>query len=224
VSAAGLEERLRGGEVRTVDPETGGEKGSKPERFDLIPPEALEELARVFGFGGRKYEDHNYLKGFKWSLSIAAHDRHMAAWRRGETDDAESGLSHLMHAAWHLFALYMFQRHGLGTDDRWFPPVADESHHWGPGEIERVLGIMREVESRRGSYVWGAGHQPRDYSATVGAFLPDADEDDEVHTRALDEECERIIPSAEDADYWRRKREADERAELGEGYKPGWTV
>ena len=43
------------GEVRMVDPVTGGEKGVKPERMELIPVEPLEELARVYGWGAGKY-------------------------------------------------------------------------------------------------------------------------------------------------------------------------
>jgi nucleoside 2-deoxyribosyltransferase len=115
-------ERLRavanGGEVRITDPDTGGQKGRKPERLDLIPCEALWELGRVYGMGAEKYADHNYLKGYSWSLSIAAAMRHLTQWVNGETLDDESELNHLAHAAWHCFALMMFQWHGLGTDDR----------------------------------------------------------------------------------------------------------
>jgi hypothetical protein len=50
------------GEVRVVDPITGGMKGSKPERFDLLPWPALEEVARVYAFGATKYDDHNWHK------------------------------------------------------------------------------------------------------------------------------------------------------------------
>lgn len=110
-----------GGEVRVTDPDTGGQKGRKPERYDLIPFEALDELARVYGMGAEKYEAHNYLLGFDWSLSLGALLRHVTAWGKGEDRDPESGLSHLAHAAWHCFALMMFQAHHRGTDDRWRP-------------------------------------------------------------------------------------------------------
>jgi hypothetical protein len=149
-------------EVRITDPETGGQKGTKPERYDLIPVDALAEFARVYGFGATKYEDHNYLKGYKWSLSIAALHRHIAAWVNGESDDDESGHSHLMHAAWHCFALYMFELHGLGTDDRWTPPADESVRSWGPGELAEVQQLMDRVAAEvRPPYVYGAGgHVP----------------------------------------------------------------
>lgn len=107
-----------GGEVRVTDPNTGGEKGSKPERYDLVPWEAMDEVARVYEFGSRKYDDHNWRKGYKWSLSIAAAFRHLAKFVTGETYDTESGLHHCAHAAFHMLALVTFTQKGLGTDDR----------------------------------------------------------------------------------------------------------
>jgi hypothetical protein len=68
--------------------------------------------------GAEKYDDHNYLKGYDWSLSFGALLRHVMAAEKGEWLDDESGLPHVMHAAWHCFALFMFEKHGLGTDDR----------------------------------------------------------------------------------------------------------
>lgn len=109
-------------EVRITDPVTGGQKGSKPERFDLIPWDALEEIARVYGVGAGKYEDHNWLRGYKWSLSAAALCRHVAKWFLGIDRDAETGCHHLAHAAWHCLTLITFALRGIGTDDR-KPPV-----------------------------------------------------------------------------------------------------
>lgn len=113
------------GEVRIEDGETGGQKGQKLARYDLIPPEALDEIARVYGFGAAKYDDLNYLKGFSWRLSIGAGLRHIFAWIRSEDYDPESGLHHLAHAAWHMLTLMTFQWNRLGKDDRL------------PGQIER---------------------------------------------------------------------------------------
>lgn len=105
------------GEVR-VTSETGGQKGCKPQRMDLLPPEALLALSEVYGMGAEKYDDHNYLKGYDWSLSFGALLRHVMAAEKGEWLDDESGLPHVMHAAWHCFALFLFEKHGIGTDDR----------------------------------------------------------------------------------------------------------
>jgi hypothetical protein len=92
------------GEVRQVS-STGGEKGAKPEAYDLIPWDALDHVARVYGFGASKYADHNWRKGYNWSLSIAAAFRHMKAYAMGEDYDPESGELHPAHAVFHMLAL-----------------------------------------------------------------------------------------------------------------------
>jgi nucleoside 2-deoxyribosyltransferase len=105
-------------EVRVVDPVTGGAKGDKPCRIDLIPPEVLWTLGLVYGMGAKKYEPYNWLRGYKWSLSIAALFRHLVAFVKGEYLDDESGLPHLAHCAWHCATLMEFNRLRKGTDDR----------------------------------------------------------------------------------------------------------
>jgi hypothetical protein len=109
-------------EVRIKDPTTGGEKGQKDERFDLIPFDALEEVARVYGVGARKYSADNWLKGYRWRLSAGAMLRHVARFMVGEDRDPETGCLHLAHAAWHCLTLMTFGMRGLGTDDRAVPP------------------------------------------------------------------------------------------------------
>lgn len=105
-------------EVRVVDPTTGGEKGSKLARFDLIPWDAIYALAEHYGRGARKYEDRNWERGYRWGLSFASLHRHLAAWWEGEDVDEESGSSHLTAVMWHAIALWWYQAHGRGTDDR----------------------------------------------------------------------------------------------------------
>lgn len=51
-------------EVRTTS-STGGEKGQKLERFDLIPPGPLTTLAQLYGKGALKYADHNWARGYE---------------------------------------------------------------------------------------------------------------------------------------------------------------
>lgn len=96
-----------GGEVR-VTSSTGGQKGTKPERFDLIPAGPLRKLAHLYGNGAAKYEDRNWERGYDWSLSFAAAMRHLWLFWGGEDIDAEMGLPHLTCAAFHLFALTEF--------------------------------------------------------------------------------------------------------------------
>lgn len=115
------------GEVRVKDPNTGGEKGSKLARFDLIPTRALWLLAEVYGRGARKYADRNWERGYAWGLSIAALERHFNAWKSGESIDEETGCHHLAQVAWHVFTLLTFSYFGLGTDDRSRMGVATET-------------------------------------------------------------------------------------------------
>lgn len=113
-------------EVRVVDPETGGMKGKKPERYSLIPAEALAEVARVYGFGAEKYDDNNWRKGYAWSLSLDALQRHIEAFRMGESFDPESNLHHLAHAVFHLFTLITFD--GLGEKRE--HPFPEQEIYW----------------------------------------------------------------------------------------------
>lgn len=110
-------------EKRVVDPNTGGAKGQKIERYDLIPAEPLRQLALVYGAGAKKYDDDNWRKGYSWRLSLGAMSRHLWAWVRGEKYDAECSelagqpVSHLAQVAWHAFTLLEFETFELGTDD-----------------------------------------------------------------------------------------------------------
>ena len=105
-------------EVRYIDPETGGEKGVKLARFDLIPEIPLYSLAEHYGRGADKYEDHNWRRGYPWSISFAALNRHLWTWWNGEDIDPELGSNHLDAVAWHAFTLREFVETHPGLDNR----------------------------------------------------------------------------------------------------------
>jgi len=107
-------------EIRVTDPKTGGAKGSKEARYDLIPPEALDALARLYGRGCKKYSPRNWERGYAWGLSFAALMRHAWSHWCGEEIDEETGSPHIIQAAWHCFTLHTFAIRRLGTDDRPF--------------------------------------------------------------------------------------------------------
>jgi len=88
-------------------------------RFDLIPVESLTGLAKVYTMGAHKYDDDNWRKGMKWNRVYGAILRHLNAFWVGEDKDKESGLNHLLHAAWGCFTLYWYWIHGKGEDNRW---------------------------------------------------------------------------------------------------------
>lgn len=90
----------------------------KPERYDLIPVEPLANVARVYGYGASKYADRNWERGYEWSKSYAACQRHLNAFWSGTSIDDESGQHHLAHAVFHLLALMQFEKHFPDFDDR----------------------------------------------------------------------------------------------------------
>lgn len=97
---------------------TGGLKEVKDERFDLIPSGALTTLARHYGIGARKYDDNQWRKGYEWSKSYAAMQRHLNLWHDGEDIDEETQSPHLAAAAWHCFTLLTFADEHPNFDDR----------------------------------------------------------------------------------------------------------
>lgn len=91
---------------------------SNKHRFDLIPVEALEEVAKVFTYGATKYAPRNWEKGMDWGRVFAAMMRHSWAFWRGETHDPETGFHHMAHAAFGCLALIQYTIKGWGNDDR----------------------------------------------------------------------------------------------------------
>lgn len=76
-------------------------------RYDLLPPKALGLLVDCLTYGAKKYEDYNWRKdgGIDPNRLFAATQRHLWAWKDGETNDKESGLPHLAHAATNLLMM-----------------------------------------------------------------------------------------------------------------------
>lgn len=133
-------------EIRTKS-STGGEKGVKLERFDLIPVGPLTELARHFGKGARKYDDHQWRRGYEWSKSYSAIQRHLTAFWSGQDYDVcsndpegcqhtskdgdeflvifpdtcynHTGSHHMVAVAWHSFVLLEFVERFPQHDDRY---------------------------------------------------------------------------------------------------------
>lgn len=90
-------------------------------RYDLLPPDGIHELVKVFTYGAEKYAPRNWEKGMPWMEVLACLKRHIAAWEMGEKDDKESNLPHLAMATWNALALLTYEIRKAGTDDR---PIA----------------------------------------------------------------------------------------------------
>ena len=106
------------GEVRVVDPRTGGAKGNKLCRPDLIPVGPLTEVATHYGRRALKYSPDNWRKGYAYSLSYAALQRHAMQFWAGEDDDQETGSSHMAAVVFHALALMEFRKTHPELDDR----------------------------------------------------------------------------------------------------------
>ena len=99
--------------------QTGGRKDDEDKlRFDLIPARPLEQVARVYTIGARKYDDRNWEKGLSWGRVFAAMMRHAWAWWRGETFDVTDGQHHLASVAWCALALMEYEQTHQELDDR----------------------------------------------------------------------------------------------------------
>ncbi len=101
-----------------VDPETGGRKEQREARFDLLPAGPMWDVAQHYGLGASKYEDRNWERGYSWSLSFAALQRHAWAFWSGEDADGETGTSHLAAVVFHALALMEFGETHRAGDDR----------------------------------------------------------------------------------------------------------
>lgn len=105
--------------AKRLEDEAVKDDESKP-RYDLLPPNALNELVAVYTMGAKKYAPRNWEKGLRWGRVFAALMRHAWAWWSGESRDHESGLNHMAHVAWCALALaeYNMSPKNVGEDDR----------------------------------------------------------------------------------------------------------
>jgi hypothetical protein len=111
------------GDVTSKEKGSGARFNSGKPALDLVPLMALEDAAKVFDYGRRKYAEWNWAKGMPWSVPYACMLRHLSAWHQGEDTDPESGESHLGHAMCNLVMLATYARTYQEGDDRpkeWF--------------------------------------------------------------------------------------------------------
>lgn len=97
--------------------ETNASKG----RYDLIPPIALQRLARRYQFGVDKYGERNWEKGLSFSRYIDSGIRHFIQYLLGDTSE-----DHLAAVAWNAFAL-MATEHMIELGE--LPEALDDIPH-----------------------------------------------------------------------------------------------
>ena len=103
----------------SVDPAV--KHDSAKARWDLLPFDAVDEVAEVLRYGANKYAARNWEKGMAWGRLLGAALRHLCAWACGQERDPESGLRHLAHASCCALMLLSLTLRGVGTDDRVSP-------------------------------------------------------------------------------------------------------
>jgi dATP/dGTP diphosphohydrolase len=94
----------------------------------------LEAMAQVIAYGAAKYDEWNWRGGMAWSKVYDSAMRHLMAWNSGETQDPESGLSHLAHAACNIMFLIQYAVEHPELDDRYKVPVEDVDEDFNPRE------------------------------------------------------------------------------------------
>ncbi len=91
--------------------------GGKVE-FDDMPMLGMLDVAKVSAYGRSKYAKQNWRGEAPVSQYINCAMRHMLKYMYGEDKDAESGCTHLGHAAWNMLAAIEKSLVGKDVDDR----------------------------------------------------------------------------------------------------------
>lgn len=123
---------------------TGIKHDTGKPRMSLIPDGVLDEVLAVLEFGAQKYSPDNWhkLENAKTRYYDAAH-RHIAADRRGEKADEESGRHPLAHAIADLIFMLGLDLRGAedaDAEDAMMFKAGDRVKHprFGTGAVEHV--------------------------------------------------------------------------------------
>jgi hypothetical protein len=128
------------GDVNSQEKGSAARYNSGKPDFSLIPLCTLEDEARVWEYGAKKYAPMNWAKGMPWSAPLASMMRHMAAWQQGQDLDPETGLPHLAHAMCNLRMLTLYSRTFKEGDDRptqWIGTKNEQSDAKDPGNLQK---------------------------------------------------------------------------------------
>ena len=89
----------------------GGFKDDKQKiRWELLPMDAIEQIAVIMTHGAIKYEDDNWKK-VEPERYVGALLRHLCAHLKGEVLDKDSGLLHLSHMCCNAVFLLWLEMH-----------------------------------------------------------------------------------------------------------------
>lgn len=82
---------------------------------------------------------------------LACHDRHYLKWRMGTSTDPELNRNHLAIAAWNLLCLMVYEKQGLGYDNRALPEemtINDDMEWVELSEKQKTSNIAHNLRVR----------------------------------------------------------------------------
>lgn len=85
--------------------------------IDMIPYEALEQIALALKFGAEKYGTYNFTEGLKYSRMLGPAERHLKKRNWVSKNDEESGLNHLAHVGANIVMLLWHELKRPDLDD-----------------------------------------------------------------------------------------------------------
>ena len=89
------------------------------DRWDLLPLDPIAQIVKVLTFGAVKYTDNSWQQVENGvDRYYSALMRHIHAWRSGEKNDQESGLSHLSHAFTNIMFIIWLEANGSSKKDK----------------------------------------------------------------------------------------------------------
>lgn len=72
-------------------------------------PILLEQMSKILDFGDKKYGKMNWKTYEDINEIVSALDRHKMAWELGETEDSQTGMSHMSHVACNAMFLLWYE-------------------------------------------------------------------------------------------------------------------
>lgn len=111
-------------------------------RWELIPLDCLESIARVYTEGAKKYGDNN------WQNLENGYERYKGALLRhlyaaeSETFDEETGCRHLAQVAWNAITLLWLSKHTISGETKTIEQI---EHEKKVADFEEILSNVEDI-------------------------------------------------------------------------------
>lgn len=116
--------------------EVGAKYDGEKLRWDLIPWDAMEEVAKVYTLGAKKYADRNWEKGIHYNRIMRALLGHAIDYYLRKDYDDDNGQHHMASVVWNALALLTYDKRGMKSfDDRPSVSHREPEKPWHPYNI-----------------------------------------------------------------------------------------